>query len=474
MAGKGSKVKFSKRDDDKCKDEICKDCGIIIERTTKALSCNFCHKWVCTNCLEVADDLYKVLVKNPTSLLLVPCKDCGSQLSSLQDMRETLNEVKNSQSTTNSQLDTLRDNTNRQYEDLSKKMDTLSIKLKQTVQKAVKEEVGRQLDCKLVEVERKVKTSMEERLKDVQSQEEINVMITEAIKEDKEREKRKPNLMMFHLPESNSPVLSERINHDKKAAISVLRWLDNMDDIEARIKKVLRMGRRNMEISSSISKRPLKIVFDQPGTKVKFLQKAYKLDKAEDVILKDIRISSDRTPKEMELYRQLKLELEKRKAEGEINIKIQKGKIVNFRTDDESHKELSRDRATNSQRPDIERQVPSRRFGPGDKRLGPSRHDGTCDISDSDSEQLDQLMLNLSKESVDNNANVSNGSHHVGNVSNSDKFIPVLPLDQAAKSEQMGVPMFSFSQDLRSSGSDETRSAGIVSTSSVGANIQRI
>ena len=105
-----------------------------------------------------------------------------------------------------------------------------------------------------------------------------------------------------------------------------------------------------------------------------------------------------------------------------------------------------------------------------------SRHDGTCDISDSDSEQLDQLMLNLSKESVDNNANVSNGSHHVGNVSNSDKFIPVLPLDQAAKSEQMGVnvPMFSFSQDLRSSGSDETRSAGIVSTSSVGANIQRI
>ena len=229
-----------------------------------------------------------------------------------------------------------------------------------------------------------------------------------------------------------------------------------------------------MEISSSISKRPLKIVFDQPGTKVKFLQKAYKLDKAEDVILKDIRISSDRTPKEMELYRQLKLELEKRKAEGEINIKIQKGKIVNFRTDDESHKELSRDRATNSQRPDIERQVPSRRFGPGDKRPGPSRHDGTCDISDSDSEQLDQLMLNLSKESVDNNANVSNGSHHVGNVSNSDKFIPVLPLDQAAKSEQMGVPMFSFSQDLRSSGSDETRSAGIVSTSSVGANIQRI
>ena len=91
------------------------------------------------------------------------------------------------------------------------------------------------------------------------------------------------------------------------------------------------MGRRNTESSCSISKRPLKIVFDQPEQK-KFLQKAYKLDKAEDDILKDLRISSgDRTPKEIELYRQLKLELEKRKAEGENNIKIQKGKIVKFR-----------------------------------------------------------------------------------------------------------------------------------------------
>ena len=119
---------------------------------------------------------------------------CGSQFLLLQDRSGTLNEVKNSHGTTNSQLDTLKDNTNRQYEDLSKKIDTLSIRLKQTVKKAVKEEVGLQLDCKLVEVERNVKTSMEERLKYVQSQEEINEMITEAIKEDKEREIRKPNL----------------------------------------------------------------------------------------------------------------------------------------------------------------------------------------------------------------------------------------------------------------------------------------
>ena len=94
-------------------------------------------------------------------------------------------------------------------------------------------------------------------------------------------------------------------------------------------------------------------------------------------------------------------------------------------------------------------------------RPGPSRQDSTGDISDSDSEQLEYLMFNLSKENVDNNANVSNGSHPVGDVSNSDKFIPVLPLDQAAKSEQLGVPMFSFSHDLRSSGTDETRSTGI-------------
>ena len=45
---------------------------------------------------------------------------CGSQFSLLQDRSGILNEFKNSHGTTNSQLDTLKDNTNRQYEDLSK------------------------------------------------------------------------------------------------------------------------------------------------------------------------------------------------------------------------------------------------------------------------------------------------------------------------------------------------------------------
>ena len=70
----------------------------------------------CVGFLEISEDLYKVLLKNPKAHLLVPCKECGEQVSSLQEMRQTLDqvrisldetrsEVKSSQFLTSSQLD---------------------------------------------------------------------------------------------------------------------------------------------------------------------------------------------------------------------------------------------------------------------------------------------------------------------------------------------------------------------------------
>ena len=100
MSDKGSKLttlgamednktrkKYSRRDKEADKqDKVwCKDYNILIGKDTKALSCNFCHKWLFTSCLKVNDDLY-VLVCNPKSILLVPCKDCSGQLASMQEM----------------------------------------------------------------------------------------------------------------------------------------------------------------------------------------------------------------------------------------------------------------------------------------------------------------------------------------------------------------------------------------------------
>ena len=59
----GKTKKKSSKKEIKDLDDYCKECSRIISSDTKALNCNFCFKWVCTECLEVPDELYTVLVK---------------------------------------------------------------------------------------------------------------------------------------------------------------------------------------------------------------------------------------------------------------------------------------------------------------------------------------------------------------------------------------------------------------------------
>ena len=109
-----------------------------IDDHTEALTFNFCHKWVCTKCLEISEDLYIVLITNPKAPLLVPCKECGEHVSSLQDMRVTLDKVTRNQ-----------DDTKIQLSQLSAKICSLNQELKETVKATVKREVDLQLNEKM-------------------------------------------------------------------------------------------------------------------------------------------------------------------------------------------------------------------------------------------------------------------------------------------------------------------------------------
>ena len=53
----GTKTKKSRKQS-QTKLDLCKDCEITMEDDTKALTCSFCHKWVCTQCLDIPDELY--------------------------------------------------------------------------------------------------------------------------------------------------------------------------------------------------------------------------------------------------------------------------------------------------------------------------------------------------------------------------------------------------------------------------------
>ena len=74
---------------------------------------------------------------------MVPCKDCSSQITSLQEMRDTLNEVKQNQCGAKKQL-----------EDLNKKVGLINKDIQKNVREAVKKEVDIQLKSRLTQVEK--------------------------------------------------------------------------------------------------------------------------------------------------------------------------------------------------------------------------------------------------------------------------------------------------------------------------------
>ena len=78
--------------------------------------------------------------------------------------------------------------------------------------------------------------------------------------------------------------------------LKVLNSILKLGDIETKVKRVIRLGRKRSEETS----RPIKVVFDEPDTKYKFLQSAYKIQNSDDEMIKKVQIANDRTPKEIE------------------------------------------------------------------------------------------------------------------------------------------------------------------------------
>ena len=179
----------------------------------------------------------------------------------------------------------------------------------------------------------------------------VHEIVVEAIVESKEKDKRKPNLMMFNMKESTSTVREERIEYGRANVIKVLSYLADTEDLDSRILKVIRMGRKGDN-----ERRPIKVIFDSPNIKFSFLQKAYKLKQAEDVCIKEIQISNDRTPNEIRQYRQLRDELVRRKT-NEPDLVIRKGKIMSSKSassnsqqdNDENNKEVNNESTSNGE-----------------------------------------------------------------------------------------------------------------------------
>ena len=132
--------------------------------------------------------------------------------------------------------------------------------LQKSVKDMVKVEVDTQLGAKLEQVEVKLNVQMDKKIEEISrgihasninqgvsqrnvSDSQIKDVVREAYKEEKLKDSKKPNLIMFNLPEIKSRDWLERKRNNMEMVLKVFNFLIDMDDIKDKIVRVVRMGR---------------------------------------------------------------------------------------------------------------------------------------------------------------------------------------------------------------------------------------
>ena len=289
---RGCKVKRGLNSDGFCKTHVkrvldvrdlyadCKECSEEVKTGQSALTCDKCSIWYHIECVHITDEQYKVIMdanetdKNMFHWYCRFCRDRCIEAVAKIDLLE-------------GQTRNLASNVDK----LNDRVDQLEAKMSKTVVNNVRTELDERGDI----------------------------------------ERRKYNVMVFNLPETPqkpgkpntwyTDELKKKDTDSFRTIISESLEIDTSDG-HNKIKDVLRIGRRDQ----TTRPRPLKVVFSELSTKREVLEKSKLLIRGKN---KHIFINPDLTPKQREHDKKLRQDLKDRRSNGETDIYIRKGKIVN-------------------------------------------------------------------------------------------------------------------------------------------------
>nr|CAH7765863.1 unnamed protein product [Callosobruchus chinensis] len=146
-----------------------------------------------------------------------------------------------------------------------------------------------------------------------------DMQFEQVVQEVFERQNRRNNVIVFGLKEHGETAL------DKAEVAKVLSHLSQSVTITG----IYRIGKLDKDRRSP---RPVKVTLGDSGQVSALIKKSASLKNSEE--FKRIAISTDRTPRQMEVYGRVKKELDERMAKGESNIKIKHIRgiltIINF------------------------------------------------------------------------------------------------------------------------------------------------
>ncbi len=167
----------------------------------------------------------------------------------------------------------------------------------------------------------------------------VNAKITEVLEEEREKERKKLNLVLVNLKEADGHSVEEK----KKAEIEQVEEIFKdilPEDTTVEVKDPIRLGQKN----AGNRPRLLRVTVSNEETKKEILRNTNKLKAVEKDPRNRLYINPDYTQKERETNNKLRKELKDRMAKGEKDIMIDfSKKEVVKRQVDEDRRDRSKD-----------------------------------------------------------------------------------------------------------------------------------
>ena len=272
-------------------DNNCGSCSLIVMEDDSAIECELCGFWFHCTCQNVSMKLYDTINDLDCDTLHWYCRTCngtaGSMLKMMTSLQTNQSELKTEVSGLRAEVQKCNDKIATSQKNMEKKMEELK--------KDIPNQGNESNSCSVGNVEKIVANKLDDFV---------------------ERERRKNNIIIFGVPESQSQNAEVRKKADFDQVCSIIHKDLNVKPDVVPVRTLYRLGKK------SDSARPLKVVMENGAIAEEVLRKA------RAVKLASIQITRDRTKVEREEYKQLRNDLKERTDSGEDDLVIRGGKIV--------------------------------------------------------------------------------------------------------------------------------------------------
>ena len=269
-------------------------CGKEIE--SDSIECEWCYNWEHKECAGLSNDIYKVLDGAPVNVMFF-CTKCEPKVKLALKF---FDDIQQKQKLLDDRLQQLDEKFTKSINDINTRIDkSASLPVENAMEQAARSSPSNT----------KLPVSYD-----------ITSTLTSILAEEKEKEKRKLNLIIHKIPESTDDNAQIRKAYDLRQINTILQKHLN---IETTIENAICLGKKDLAKT-----RLLKITVASLKLKKEILRNSSKLRNVSDPDwIQTIFITPDLTPKELEKDKALRAKLVELNATSKI-YKIKNGEIV--------------------------------------------------------------------------------------------------------------------------------------------------